>query len=76
MKMTSKNVCAWLKAERLRQGVTLRRMAARVHMAESTLCVIEGGRNKRYAMENVELIADALGYELHLVRKGGDKSHV
>jgi transcriptional regulator with XRE-family HTH domain len=69
---TANGLALWARDAREQQGLSLEVLAARTGLAPSTIEALEGGRVWHVHVGVLIRVADALGYRLDLVRRGGN----
>ena len=60
---------AFIKEERVRQGITQRGMAQRVKVHGPALCDLESGKRTKLPVSWAIAMLDELGYRLEIVKK-------
>ena len=69
MRITSDIFPAWLTQNLEKQSIGVRKIAKTAGVSETTVSFIKN-RRQGASLYTFERIVDALGYEIHLVRKG------
>lgn len=66
--MLEYTICAQLRAQRIAQGVSIRKCAADAGIDKVTLQRMEAGQGSP-SLSNVEKVADVLGYDVTLTKR-------